>query len=321
MKKQFILIAALVLFSFAACTDKNVPETQNNETTEQEEGGEDKPEPAKPDYFGKDAKVNTNYQAKPFTVGTDKQIVFAQGNLQYQASTNTWQFAEDQNERLGRAANLAISATNSNWIDLFGWGTSGYNNKYPYMTSRKNEDYGDGTNDIAGTDYDWGQYNAIRNGGNVKGEWRLLTRNEWQYMFDTRANAENLRAFATVDTVKGYLLLPDDYVFPSGIGFTAGTLDWTKNIYNLEQWKQMEAAGAVFLPTTGLRAGDDHFSSFTTDGCYWNGTCPSYTLGGETHWSTIDGGEFWFQKGRATPKGSTSRLYGLAVRLAKDVVK
>ena len=148
-----------------------------------------------------------------------------------------------------------------------------------------------------------------------------MTREEWMYMFDTRTNAENLRAFATVDTVKGYLLLPDDYVFPSDIEFTAGTLDWKKNIYNLEQWQKMEALGAVFLPTTGLRAGDDHFSSFTTDGCYWNGTCPSNELWGKIQYSTITGGEFWFQEGRASAKAETFRLYGIAVRLAKDVVK
>lgn len=321
MKKQFILIAAMIMFSFAACSDKNVPNNPNNDT-EQGDGKDDGEDPQpQPEYYGKDAKVNTNYQAKPFTVGKNKQVLFSQGNLQYQASTNTWQFAEQQNERLGEAANLLISATNSHWIDHFGWGTSGYNSKYPYMTSRTNEDYGNGTADLVGTDYDWGQYNAIRNGGNEKGQWRLMTEEEWVYMFDTRDNAANLRAFATVDTVKGYLLLPDGYAFPSGITFTPGTLDWNKNIYKLEQWQQMEALGAVFLPTTGLRAGDNHFSSFTTDGCYWNGTCPSHNLWGETQYSSISGGEFWFQKGRATPTAETSRLYGIAVRLVKDVVK
>ena len=322
MKKQFILIAAMIMFSFAACSDKNVPNNPNNDT-EQGDGkddGDEDPQP-QPEYYGKDAKVNTNYQAKPFTVGIEKQVLFSQGNLQYQASTNTWQFAEQQNERLGKAANLLISATNSHWIDHFGWGTSGYNSKYPYMTSRTNEDYGNGTADLVGTDYDWGQFNAIRNGGNEKGLWRLMTKDEWVYMFDTRENAANLRAFATVDTVKGYLLLPDGYAFPSGITFTPGTLDWNKNIYKLEQWQQMEALGAVFLPVTGLRAGDNHFSSFTTDGCYWNGTCPSHNLWGETQYSSISGGEFWFQKGRATPTAETSRLYGIAVRLVKDVVK
>ena len=37
MKKQFFLIAAVILFSCAACSHKNVPENQNY-YTEQEDG-------------------------------------------------------------------------------------------------------------------------------------------------------------------------------------------------------------------------------------------------------------------------------------------
>lgn len=109
-----------------------------------------------------------------FSVSATKKVNFSQGNLQYQASTKTWRFAENQYDMIG-AANSNISSTYNGWIDLFGWGTSGYNNKYPYMTSTTNADYGDGNNDIAGTNYDWGVYNAISNGGNAKGLWRTLT--------------------------------------------------------------------------------------------------------------------------------------------------
>ena len=62
-------------------------------------------------------KFTTNAQGK--------KIVFSQGNLQYQASTKTWQFAAQQTAYLG-AANEQISSTNSGWIDLFGWGTGRY---------------------------------------------------------------------------------------------------------------------------------------------------------------------------------------------------
>ena len=57
-------------------------------------------------------KFTTNAQGK--------KIVFSQGNLQYQASTKTWQFAAQQTAYLG-AANEQISSTNSGWIDLFGY--------------------------------------------------------------------------------------------------------------------------------------------------------------------------------------------------------
>ncbi len=62
-----------------------------------------------------------------FSVSSSKQVSFSKGNLQYQASTNTWRFAESQTDYIG-AANKNISATYDGWIDLFGWGTSGYDN-------------------------------------------------------------------------------------------------------------------------------------------------------------------------------------------------
>ena len=62
-----------------------------------------------------------------FSVSSSKQVSFSQGNLQYQASTNTWRFAENQYDYVGNA-NRKPSATYNGWIDLFGWGTSGYDN-------------------------------------------------------------------------------------------------------------------------------------------------------------------------------------------------
>lgn len=62
-----------------------------------------------------------------FSVSSSKQVAFSQGNLQYQASTNTWRFAENQTDYIG-SDNKNISATYDGWIDLLGWGTSGYDN-------------------------------------------------------------------------------------------------------------------------------------------------------------------------------------------------
>ena len=72
--------------------------------------------------------TNPNFHARAFTINADgDQVFFSQGNLQYQASTNLWRFAENQYDAIGEA-NSAISSTNDGWIDLFGWGTSGYDN-------------------------------------------------------------------------------------------------------------------------------------------------------------------------------------------------
>lgn len=218
-----------------------------------------------PSAFKKDGKLPGK-----FSVSATKQVQFSQGNLQYQASTDTWRFAENhQYDALGKEANEQISATNTGWIDLFGWGTSGYNGKKPYEKSREGSDYGDGRNDIAGTKYDWGVYNKISNGGNEPGKWRTLTREEWEYILNDRTNAEKLRSQASVCGVNGYLLLPDGFKCPDGITFTPQSENFSTNVYNEREWHSLEVAGAVFLPCAGYRNGSDvdYVGSY---GNYWS---------------------------------------------------
>ncbi len=243
-----------------------------------------------------------------FSVSAAKQISFAMGNLQYQASTDTWRFAENQYDVIGED-NKNISSSYSGWIDLFGWGTSGYNSKYPYMTSTDYSKYGDGENDIAGTDYDWGVYNAISNGGNKAGMWRTLTYDEWYYLFSTRTNAKNLRGQATVNGQTGYVLLPDGWSTPSGMTFTADPGDFTTNSYSAAEWCKMEAAGALFLPCAGGRSG----TGVNGVGSY--GGCWSSAAG-----SNGDAGGFYFGSVNAFV-GYSNRSDGYSVRLAREITE
>ena len=206
-----------------------------------------------------------------FSVSVTKQVYFSNGNLQYQASTNTWRFAENQWDYVGTqiqdaynnyggtiigSDNNKISSTYNGWIDLFGWGTSGYNDKNPYMTSLKTNDYGDGDNDIAGTNYDWGVYNAISNGGNTKKKWRTLTQEEWVYLIYSRTDALSKYGLATVNGVNGLILLPDYWILPKGLTFVSGATGvFSQNTYSYFDWNKMESNGAVFLPAAGCRNG------------------------------------------------------------------
>jgi hypothetical protein len=70
-----------------------------------------------------------------FSVGEDKQMLFSPGNLQYRPSTNTWRFAEQQYDAMG-VRNQFIAPDYTGWIDLFGWGTSGYDATPKSMTLR-----------------------------------------------------------------------------------------------------------------------------------------------------------------------------------------
>ena len=197
-----------------------------------------------------------------FSVSATQQVHFSQGNLQYQASTNTWRFAEHQYDYVG-SANSNISSTYSGWIDLFGWGTG--NN--PTLASTTYGDYS--------TFVDWGS-NAIINGGNAVHQWRTLTTSEWSYLLNSRTNASSKRGTGNINGVHGLIILPDSWTLPSGCpqfnpGFASG---WSRNSYTLAQWAQMESAGAVFLPAAGYRYGTDVLN-VGNDGDYWSST-PNY---------------------------------------------
>ena len=216
-----------------------------------------------------------------FTInGSGDKVQFSQGNLQYQASTNTWRFAENQWDIIG-AANSNISSTYSGWIDLFGWATSGWesncgNSAYqPYSTSTNPSDFSlhdlwfvyNMTGNYANAD--WGVYNAISNGGNAAGLWRTLNFNELNYLFNTRKNATNLRSQVAVNGVCGYAILPDEFILPEGISFIAMAEDWTTNVYDTTAWRQMEAIGAVFLPAAGCRVNENKINFINERGYYW----------------------------------------------------
>ena len=211
-----------------------------------------------------------------FSVSSNKKLYFSQGNLQYRASDGRWRFAEHQYDCIGES-NSNISSSYSNYIDLFGWGTSGWNSGavcyQPWSTSTTDSDYypgGSYTNNLTDSyaNADWGVYNAIYNGGNQAGQWRTLTKDEWVYVFQDRNNASSKYGHGKVNGVNGVILLPDSWTLPSGLSFTAGDSSWA-NSYTADQWAQMEANGAVFLPAAGGRFGTlvDYVGSY---GLYWS---------------------------------------------------
>ena len=244
-----------------------------------------------------------------FTINEEgDQVCFSQGNLQYQASTNTWRFAENQWDYVG-ADNSNISSEYEGWIDLFGWGTSGYHNIYdnfnvnyqPYsdnaatvQTECNYYGYGPSTNmydpNLTGmsAEYDWGVHNAISNGGNQVGLWRTLTKEEWNYLFNTRSastvgNTSNARfAKATVNGVYGVILFPDDFsvpiYLPTPLQINNAYASFNSNSYSEAGWAAMENLGCVFLPTTGYRT--NYNSGYTctyiydtnSQGYYWSTT-------------------------------------------------
>jgi len=209
-----------------------------------------------------------------FSIAEGKQVRFSSGNLQYQATTRTWRFAEHQYDIIGKD-NEKISETYSGWIDLFGWATSGYNHGaehwQPWSANKVVQSnplhyaYGNASYDLDDQtgQADWG-YNAISNGGNKENiGWRTLNRDEWVYLIFVRNTASGARfAGAVVNGVNGILLFPDHwkvttYQFNS---VNSEALGFDRNIISLADWENvLEPAGAVFLPEAGARTIDGVF--------------------------------------------------------------
>lgn len=215
-----------------------------------------------------------------FSISATKRVHFSRGNLQYRASTATWRFAEHQYDCIGYG-NENISASYDGWIDLFEWGTSGWESGavayQPWSTSTNDADYypgGSATSNLAG-DYanaDWGRYNRISNGGNKKNVWRTLKAYEWRYLLFTRDDAGQKTGYATIGNIMGLVILPDEWVNPSELPeFVSLKRTWSDNCYNLSQWDAMQEAGAVFLPATGYRSGTEVMQAEDI-GSYWTAT-------------------------------------------------
>ena len=186
-----------------------------------------------------------------FSVSATQKVRFSKGNLQYQASTDTWRFAENQYDYIGEA-NKNISPTYDGWIDFFGWGTG--NN--PTNSSTNTSQYSQF--------YEWGE-NLGQDG------WRTPSYLEWGYLFEGRNNASNLYGAACINGINGVIVLPDNWTDVNGITFTPGMSSTSYadvNNYTLIQWEKLEENGAVFLPASGYRYGTRYYQE--NGGTYWS---------------------------------------------------
>lgn len=250
-----------------------------------------------------------------FTINASgDKVWFSQGNLQATTtdlgSSWTWSFAANQYDKIGNAAaNTCINGngtvSSNGTVDLFGWSTSATVYGIHNSTS----------DDYSGDFVDWGT-NAISNGGNTANQWRTLTKDEWEYLFNSRTastvNGTSDARFAKAylfGSIHGIILFPDNYTHPSdvtaptGINATDNT-SYGGNQYTAEQWAKMEAAGAVFLPAAGSRFATTFLSSS-------HGYCSS-TGDAEKAAYRLD-----FTQNMLRIEGNR-RFYGYSVRLVKD---
>ena len=241
-------------------------------------------------------------------------MVFAPGNLQYNPAKNEWRFAEHQYDMIG-ADNSKISQTYNGWIDLFGWGTSGYRSCLPYDITMENEHYGSqGDYDLTGSyaNYDWGVYNSskIKNNPDPSYKWRLLESVDWFPLFENHQHT-----LATVCGVPGLL------VFPKGFEVDEKEISLDDYLHkSVKDEKYLTDNGILFLPAAGRREGN----TFKRETTGWYHTATSYAS------QTIAKGcvivEFYSSRDDEDGEGYFStvgepygRHFGCAVRLVREV--
>lgn len=234
-----------------------------------------------------------------FTVnGAGKQVQFSCGNLQYNQVTDDWRFAESQTDKIGQNNEHCGESSFDGYIDLFGWSTTA--NYYGVSTSQLNEDY-------AGDFSDWG--------ASMGEGWFTMSKEEWDYLLHSRPHAFDCQGIASINGVNGSVLLPDDFVLPDGLNFTPGcnSEDGEEyyayaNNYTVEQWEEMESAGAVFLPAAGLRFGST--IQFINAGAnYWTSSSKSASYATD----------FFFYSNKMETDDGANRYAGASVRLVKAV--
>lgn len=188
-------------------------------------------------------------QALPstFSVSATEKVQFSAGNLQYHTGEQIWRFAPEQYDIVGQPNTNIGNPNFKDWVDMFGWSADG---KFGVNPSNNQSDYN-------GEFVDWGKVFSDAKYGISADEWYTLSMNEWYYLLYTRTNASSLKQVATVGDMIGVLLFPDEWVMLKGIEVTKQTdADGVEYYpYTIDQWKQLEAAGAVFLPAAGRRTG------------------------------------------------------------------
>ena len=212
-----------------------------------------------------------------------KTVCFSRGNLKYTTNADSWWFFNNQYEY----------GHTSEQLSLFTWGC------------QKGGDF-----------VDWGS--NIGDGHT----WRTLTKDEWEFLFNSRTNARDKCGYATVCGIKGLIILPDVFTDPMKSKGSEAFAPLSAAINNNPQftdneytaggnWEAMETAGAVFLPAAGyLYVGPEEDSQYMSGDCkYWHSTAEKANTAYNT--SAIQG---FFRSSE-----TFFRSNGLSVRLVRDV--
>ena len=279
---------------------------------------------------------------KTFTVSADgRKVQFTTANLMYAGAsdpdpkTGLGKFKmmplpwyEIEEARTSSQGFLAQSSSDD--IGLFGWATSGYAGKNPWMASTTGSDYGpsivSGSWTLDRDKWDWSQFNTVyaSDGETVLKGLRTLTIEEWNYLLNGRGDTYRSAIVRYTEDGSpalkyGMIICPDGANPSNELTYSQGTLsaalfagsgnhtaiNVTKD--DLEQWMSV---GYVYLP---LRRHISDFSIGVPEGAslYWSSSADNL-------------GQAWALKAQEGQQGSISfssepRYVRSSVRLVKEI--
>ena len=205
--------------------------------------------------------IATDFAPDPFidgliSVSDTKQVYFAKGNIIFE--NNAWRLGNTQYE----CYDNGVTANGPR--DLFY--ASSVASQYGLINA-----YPNGEMDYSEF-VDWG---VTVNDEQAENPWYILNEDEWAYAVCTGSTQPgwNLRQYkhnggvinlGNGTSVYGLILVPDNWTATGNNHFNGySAMNWTSNVYTVDEWKEMEASGAVFIP---------HYNGSTsTNSYYW--TC------------------------------------------------
>lgn len=287
-----------------------------------------------------DLQLNVNVTPEGFSVASNRRVAIAPGNLQYQGSSESFRFALNEWDAIGNNPGNTTGRDEggengryrqSAWIDLFAWGTSGYERSPGHITTSDSQ-YP--SSNIDGTDYDWGVYRSILNGSTTDpaGTWRTPTKAEWAYVFNTRTmlsyNGGTVPRyrFCSLNGVNGVLMFPDNFVPMTSEEISL----MNAAALTVAQWQTLKDLGCAFLPVTGIRIATRRATSLishtydasvdeTNEGHYWSSSRSTLGLGTQASSVKFSYETFGTDRWELNATDGTQQHKGCAVRLVKNL--
>lgn len=182
-------------------------------------------------------KITTTLMQGTFSISESRYCIISPANLMYDGTKEAGKRFVFHEHASDVSADLKNNEyTEGSVFDTFTYGSSGYDGKNPWNRNTRA-----GYTNLQTTLADWGVYNEISS--YKKKTWVTPLKDDWQSLI-----SNHIKATATLDGQKGYIVIPIDY---SGPTINRGMHSDVDNVYTTtpnDNWTPVKEAGAAFLP-------------------------------------------------------------------------